>query len=218
MKKIMIEKIIFICLVICAFSTIAISVYFIQQNQKPPCSPKLICPGIDCGVGSDQCGGICKCPDSMMCNKNTHLCERKPEVFYYNKTGPSVSGSNSGFTYEEAKDISNTLSMPIATFEQILDAYNNGMDMSFCLWGWGNDGSKYWCSNILGTVCDGNTITRNNTGVFSKTRLSKDERCGIFFYGIKPMENSIANCLTIQENKECSVPWFDGDNQWSKYS
>lgn len=142
------------------------------------------------------------------------MCDDKLEVFYYSNGGPAVPGTNnSGFTYEEAKNIAINLSIPIASYSQILDAYNDGIDINTCLWGWGNDGAKYWCSRTVGIDCDG-----SKSGAFYQKQPNNNEKCGIFLYGIKPKENSVPNCLEITTNQTCVLPWCDGRKQWSKYS
>ena len=147
------------------------------------------------------------CLTSAFCKKQPN--DSKLEVFYYS----NGRAPNSGFTYEEAKNIASNLSFPIASYAQILDAYHNGFDIPTCLWGWGSDGAKYWCSRTVGIDCDGN----KSVGFYQK-QPSPNEKCGIFLYGVKPMENSIVNCINLTTNQLCILPWCNGLNQWSKYS
>ena len=111
------------------------------------------------------------------------------EVFYYN--------NSIGFTYEEAINIQNENGWPLATTDQIYDAYNNGIDIPTCLWGWGLDGHKYWFSKTQGLICDG-----YNSPGFYIVEPADNEKCGIFFYA-KKQQDYVFN-------------WRK--NQWSKYS
>jgi len=127
------------------------------------------------------------------------------EVFYYN--------NGIGFTYEEAINIQVDNVWPLAIFDQIYDAYNNGIDIPNCLWGWGHDGRKYWFSKAHGLICD-----RYKSPGFYVEDPKPNEKCGIFFYAKKPLETDIvAKCFSIpRTNQLCVFPWRK--DQWSKYS
>ncbi len=128
------------------------------------------------------------------------------EVFYYNTGDPH--DSNSGFSGDDIGGFEQISDFKMANFEQILDACDSGIFMPSGWYAWGSMGQSPDGSPIPFVFsCPGESFIPTN-----------DQKYGVFCYGVKPLKNSIGNCLTNGNNVVCVLPWSYVPDKWSQWS
>ena len=122
------------------------------------------------------------------------------------------------FKYDEAESLCNALNSELATYDQVLDAYNNGAE--WCNYGWSKDGIALYPMQNEKENCGNVGI---NGGYFNP-----ELEFGVNCYGIKPNDikyeeiddTEISDTLKyVLENNETIINYHNqNDNKWSQYS
>jgi len=132
--------------------------------------------------------------------------EPQEEVFnvYYNQ-----------FTYNDSEEVCNVFNSSVATYEQVLTAYNDGAE--WCNYGWSDGGLALYPMQSKKDSCGNIGV---NGGYFDPTL-----EFGVNCYGIKPdnikyvyqeEDNDNDNVNELIKNGETVINYYN-DNKWSKY-
>ena len=138
--------------------------------------------------------------------------------YVYNDNKEVYNVYENVFKYDDAEKVCEILGGELASYEQILNAYNDGAE--WCNYGWSKDQSAYYPMINKIDKCGDVGI---NGGVFDP-----ELEFGVNCYGVKPDEIKYVepdtsidndNLIDLLNNGKTIINYYnESENKWSKYS